>query len=124
MRSSFRSSDMPVELPLETTGGRPLDLEAVGFRKRAASILSKPPEELRGLRLGYALRVVEDLPGGLPRLAEPRLEPASRLVLAYLRVLVFPFFLGGRTLAVSVIFGIIAQRVFTHPQPGFSSEIR
>ena len=80
--------------------------------------------DLRGARPGYALRFAVDLPGGLPRLTEPRLEPASRLVLAYLRVLVFPLRLRGLILAVSVIFGIIAQRVFPHPQPGFSLEIR
>ena len=82
-----------------------------GLRNKAPSDPSKLPGELRVLLLddrGYVFLVAPVRPEGLPRLLEARLEVASRLVLAYLRVLDFPLGLRDLTLAFSVISGIIA----------------
>jgi hypothetical protein len=125
IRSSLRSRDIPTCGGAGSTGGLPLKLAAAGLRKSEINDPNHPPDGLRGLRpalIGLAARFAVVRPGGLPRLTEPRLEYASRLVLAKRRSLFFPPLLRDWLLTVLVILGIIAQRVLNHPQGHFSEK--
>jgi hypothetical protein len=99
----------------------------MGLLRNALSRPQSPPAGLRGRRLcrrEYVFRVADVLPAGLPRLTGARLEPASRLVLAYLRVLSLLLGLGIRAAVLSLILGIIAQRLSGLLAPCFQDEIR
>lgn len=98
-------------------GGLPLGLLDEGLLKSPFNEPSNPLDERPDLRFGEVGRELVR-PGGLPRLVEPRLYVASRLVLVNLRGLLFPLGLRDRILAGSLISGIIAQRVITQPPRG------
>ncbi len=91
IKSSLRSSDIPVEGGGVTTDGLPLGLEDAGRLKSEPSDPSQLPDELRPLALVF--RLVDVRPGGLPRRTGLREDDAPRLVFAYWRGLVLTLFL-------------------------------